>query len=65
MKFENHNIYQVLKISYVEVVKKSWECFEHFNTCYLGTGTSHEEFLRIWTNVTRFGVIEKSKFEFV
>jgi hypothetical protein len=32
MKFENHEICEVLMISYVEIVVKNWECFEHLDT---------------------------------
>jgi hypothetical protein len=32
MKFENHKFCRALIISYVEVVVKGWEHFEHFDT---------------------------------
>jgi hypothetical protein len=32
MMFENHEICQVLMISYVEVVIKNWDYFEHLDT---------------------------------
>jgi hypothetical protein len=31
MKFENHEFFRALIISYVKVVVKSWERFEHFD----------------------------------
>jgi hypothetical protein len=52
-------------ISYVEVVQNKLTMFGILqHVCCLETGTSHEKFLRYRTNVTRFDVLEKLKFEF-
>jgi hypothetical protein len=64
MKFENHEIWQDIMIWYVEVVEKIEYVLKTLTCTLFRNGTSHDKFLRIWPNITKFGVLEKFKFEF-
>jgi hypothetical protein len=64
MKFDNHEICQVLMIPYEEVVKKIENVLNTWTRSQFRNWNISREVYKIWTNVIRFGVLEKFKIEF-